>query len=79
MVSHRVLPKTTTPVKEVNSARKSLGSRAKSAQASQRQLDMLAHKISEESKRKAKLRQQMDEIRSNMSQYQASLAGDKKK
>ena len=40
-----------------------------------RKLDEFAHKLNEEAKKKRQLRAQMDEIKSNMSMYQESMAG----
>jgi hypothetical protein len=58
---------------------RAIESRNKSAQPGPRkQLDNLATKINEESKKKRALRAQIDEIKSVMSQCQASLAGSQR-
>jgi len=59
---------------------RAIEARNKSAQPCQRsQLDNLASRINEESRKKQELRAQIDEIKSVMSQCQASLAGSQRR
>ena len=67
--------KATQPRNQYYRMQKSQPKRINSAQpAVRRELDKLSQKLNEEQRRKQKIRAQIDEIKSNMSQYQASMA-----